>query len=74
MHLGTVVERYGVQYLLITNFVFYFSWGMYLYLIFNDSNTRKQEDPYPIPTRTQHFYQPVPYTNSYHIPNTCNGL
>ena len=31
-------------------------------------------DPYPIPTRTQHVCQPVPYTNSYHIPNTCKGV
>ena len=29
---------------------------------------RKQDDPYPIPTRTQHFYQPVPNTNPYPIP------
>ena len=26
------------------------------------------DDPYPIPTRTQHFCQPVPYTNPYPIP------
>ena len=28
----------------------------------------KQDDPYPLPTRTQHFCQPVPYTNPYSIP------
>ena len=29
---------------------------------------RMPDDPYPIPTRTQHFCQPVPYTNPYPIP------
>ena len=29
---------------------------------------RKQDDSYPIPSRTQHFYQPVPNTNPYPIP------
>ena len=29
---------------------------------------RKQDDPYPLPTRTRHFCQPVPYTNPYPIP------
>ena len=32
------------------------------------SPRRKQDDPYPLPTRTQHFCQPVPYTNPYPIP------
>ena len=33
-----------------------------------ERENRKQDDPYPIPARTQHFHQPVPNTNPYPIP------
>ena len=57
--------------------------GLFFYVIFridhsmpNVMNARRpvpNTNSYPtfLPTRT--LYQPVPYTNSYHIPNTCNA-
>ena len=42
--------------------------GICLHVYASDHSIRKQDDPYPIPTRTQHFYQPVPNTNPYPIP------